>query len=361
MSNHLTIDARLAHASGIGTYIRSVVPRVIALMHEARFTLLGDPSLLTGLVPDTPRVQVRACDAPVYGVREQLTVPRLVPRDTTLFWAPHYNIPLLYFGALAVTVHDVNHLALPQCSRVRDWYAQLMFRVVCRRAGVVFCDSRFTEEELTRRASVPRRAMVVHLGVDRSWFQLPDSPSPLADPYFLFVGNVKPHKNLGRLLEAFAAARIGRHRLVIAGRREGFLTADDSVAASAAALGDRVLFTGQLSQSVLEQYIAACDALVLPSLYEGFGLPPLEAMAGGRAVAVSRAGSLPEVCGPEAIYFDPLEVGSITATLEALADRPIDSADVRARRRAWAARYDWDRCAAETVAGLRECAEERSS
>lgn len=112
-------------------------------------------------------------------------------------------------------------------------------------------------------------------------------------------------------------------------------------------------YEGVIPLAALQRFVAGCDALVLPSLYEGFGLPPLEAMASGRAVAVSRTASLPEVCGPYPEYFDPLHVGDIAAALERLAFRPPDREEDRAQRRAWARQFDWDICADRTAEALR--------
>ena len=131
---------------------------------------------------------------------------------------------------------------------------------------------------------------------------------------------------------------------------------DTRVHALAQPLGERVHCTGQVTQRELERYVTECTALVLPSLYEGFGFPPLEALACGRPVAVSRAGSLPEICGPEARYFDPLNVDEIAAALLQLARNPDDGEAARARRRAWARQFDWTRCATATLAALRRAA-----
>lgn len=350
--SHVTIDARMLALSGIGTYIREVVPRVIARWTDARFTLLGDVPALRELASGD-RVQHVACGASIYSIAEQAAVPRATPRDSTLFWSPHYNITLLHRGALAVTIHDVNHLALPQGSRARRLYARTLFGAVRRRAAAVMCDSQFTAAEFTRLVG-PRTLDVVTLGVSQKWFDLPTPPEESV-PYFLFVGNVKPHKNLPRLLEAFAqvASRLP-HRLVIVGRREGLLTADERAGELAAALGDRVEFTGFLAEPDLERRIAGCDALLLPSLYEGFGLPPLEALAAGRAVGVSRSSSLPEVCGPEADYFDPMDVRSIADSLIRLGTRVHDSPETRGRRRAWARQFSWDECARRTTSVLQQ-------
>jgi glycosyltransferase involved in cell wall biosynthesis len=347
--------------SGIGTYLRETLPRVVARMPDVDFTVLGDPATLRPLLGDDRRVDVRPWRTPIYTVREQIEARRLLPADATLVWSPHFNIPLGWRGPLVVTVHDVAHLALPQASLPRSLYARGMFEVVRRRASVLLCVSKFTEQEFRRRVGAPRRSVVSLEGVSARWFQLAP-PAATGTPYFLYVGNVKPHKNLGRLIAAFArvASRIP-HRLVIAGRRDAMRTIDHDVARLAATLGERVELTGYVAPAALEQLVAGCDALVLPSLYEGFGLPPLEALASGRPVVVSNAASLPEVCGPEAEYFDPLDVEDIAHALVRVATRPPDSDEIRGRRRAWARRFDWDDCAcliarelqAITVSGAR--------
>lgn len=353
MTSHVTVDARMLGSSGIGTYLEELLPRVLAGWPDARFTLLGDVPAIGAVVP-AGRAELRDCGAPIYSVGEQLALSRLIPGDTTLVWSPHYNIPLLHRGPLAVTVHDVNHLVFPQPSLAKRMYARLMFAEVRRRAAVVLCDSEFGAADLRARVGEPRALSVVPLGVGESWFRLPEEPSPLDAPYLLYVGNVKPHKNLARLIEAFAGiVDQCPHRLVIVGRREGLRTADGASEAQASALGDRVVFTGHVGRPALERYIAACDAMVIPSLYEGFGLPALEALACGRAVGVSRAASLPEVCGPMADYFDPLDVHSIAASLRRLALRAPDTPAEREARRAWARRFDWDASASATVAALK--------
>lgn len=347
------MDARMLGTAGIGTYLAEVLPRVVALMDDTVFTVLGDEPTLVTLLEREPRVRIRPWAAPIYSIREQLDVARLIDDDAALFWAPHFNIPLAWRGPLAVTVHDVAHLALPQSSIARTLYARTVFATLRRRASVLLCDSAFTESEFRARVGAPRRAVVCHLGVDERWFELPVPNAPVT-PYLLYVGNVKPHKNLGRLIDAFTriAPKIP-HRLVIVGRSDGMRTIDRDVASRARSLGGRVELAGYKSPAELEQCIAGCAALVLPSLYEGFGLPPLEALACGRAVAVSRAASLPEVCGPEAVYFDPLDVADIASAIERLAVRPPDTSTDVERRRTWARRFSWDTCARIVASELR--------
>jgi glycosyltransferase involved in cell wall biosynthesis len=339
--------------SGIGTYIEELLPRVIEAWRGAQFTILGDPQLLPRIIPPSARVDFRRFDAGMYSAREQVDFMRVIPRETDLLWVPHFNVPLLYKRAMAVTVHDVFHLASADVPRLNRLYASLLFRSVIRNAAVVLCDSAFTAAELRRLVGEPRHLKVVPLGVGGQWAKLPPRLPSTQAPYLLVVGNVKPHKNLKRLVAAFArAAEAIPHRLVIVGRREGLRTLDTEVEALAEGLGARVEFTGFVSRAVLEQYVANCAALVQPSVYEGFGLPPLEAMAAGRPVAVSSAASLPEVCGPEAEYFDPFDVDSIADALRRVVQPAAQAADAVARRMEWARRFDWDACAAATSTEL---------
>ena len=347
MSEHVTVDARMLGSTGIGAYVEHVVPRVIARWTTARFTLLGNPLDLADFANDD-RVTVRRFDAPIYSLREQALYPLVTPRDTDLFWAPHYNMPVAWRGALAVMVHDVIHLALPPASVAQRIYARRMFAMVRRRAEVVLCNSRFTAADFRARVGEPRALGIAPLGVDARWFMLDSVPAPPI-PFFLYVGNVKPHKNLPRLIAGFSrVADIIPHRLVIVGPRDGLRTLDHAAAVAAQSLGDRVVFTGRLDHATLERQMATCHALLLPSLYEGFGLPALEALAVGRPVGASSSTVLPEVCGNEADYFDPLDIEAIAATLQRLAALDPDDPVASAHRRARARTFTWDRCAEVT-------------
>src|SRR5207237_7264853 len=122
------------------------------------------------------------------------------------FWSPNYNAPVASRGRLVVTVHDACHLALPHLldGALKARYARVMFANVKRRAAHVICDSKFTASEITRLTGLaPEKMTVVYAGLSPSWRDPSTAARPVAAPYLLFVGNVKPHKNLGRLLRAF--------------------------------------------------------------------------------------------------------------------------------------------------------------
>jgi glycosyltransferase involved in cell wall biosynthesis len=345
-------DLRMLDSSGIGRYLRQVVPRILA-GGDRSFALLGGiPRMEAAGLHSAGSTRLITASAPIYSIREQLELRAVTPRDTELFWAPHYNIPLLRTGKLLVTIHDVLHLARPEFTggRHRLLYARAMFAALRRRASAILCDSCFTADELVRHAGIDRaRITVVHPGVDRYWADPVSGGSPHPRPYLLFIGNIKPHKNLRRLIRAFGSdADVVVHDLLIVGRREGFLTGDPGVAGEATRLGSRVRFTGEVDDATLRTYLAHADALVFPSLYEGFGLPPLEAMAAGCPVLASDAGPMPEVCGDAALYFDPRDEAAIAGAIRRLVDSPALAAELRDRGRARAQMFTPDAAAEGT-------------
>lgn len=349
----ITVDARMIQASGIGTYLQNVLPRIIAARPDWHFDLMGRPEEMQGQAWGPAHVSVIPFDSAIYGLAEQVQLAVRTPRDTDLFWSPHYNIPLGHRGRLLVTVHDLCHLALPHLVKGahRRAYARFMFSAVKRMASRIVCDSEFTNGEFRRLVGWGEHLPVtVHLGVGPRWFSLTANGRPHPNPYILFVGNVKPHKNLATLVEAFGRIVSSvPHDLLIAGKESGFITADRASRHAAAALGERVRFTGELARESLEQLFLHADAFVFPSLYEGFGLPPLEAMACGCPTIVARAGSLPEVCGDAALYFDPTSSEELASVMVHLLSDVNLRQGLAERGRCRAARFPWDRCATQTL------------
>ena len=316
----IAIDARMIRSSGIGTIISSIAPRLIARNRDWRFRLLGNPEVLRAFSwTAAPGVDIVPFDAPIHSIAEQLRFPAGALKQSDLLWSPNYNIPLRWPKPLLVNVNDMAHLALREMfgSIAKQSYARLMFRLVRKRADAVAYISSFTAKEFHHYVGSPHGSeFVVPCGVEDAWFEAGPTRQRRIRPEILFVGNVKPHKNLGRLLDAFAlvAADIP-HDLVIVGRKEGFITGDTAVLERIAGFDGRVRFTGYLPDTDLRELYRSADALVLPSLYEGFGLPPVEAMAAGCPVLVSRRASLPEVCQDAALYCDPLDTADIATNL----------------------------------------------
>lgn len=351
----VTVDARMLHSTGIGTYLRALLPRVIARLPEARFCLLGEPvSLAAAGLGGTERVSFREFRAGIYSAGEQPGLLFRTPRATRVFWAPHVNAPLAGPGRLVVTIHDVFYLDPPPGARARwdkELYLGAMLRGLRRRAEGVLCVSAFTRDEVL--AKVGEFGCPLHVvpnGIEPAWFERPPGPSPHAGPYLLYIGNLKPHKNLPRTLAAFAqiAERVP-HDFVLVGPGECEALRRELPAGIAA----RVRFAGLLDETGVKSYVAHASGLVLASLYEGFGLPPLEAMALGVPALVSRAASLPEVCGDAALYCEPTSVADIANGLVTLLTDEAARARLRERGFVRARELDWDTAAERTSAVLR--------
>jgi glycosyltransferase involved in cell wall biosynthesis len=350
-NQRITIDMRMLHASGIGIYLANLVPLVMELLPHCRFSLIGNPEELAPIAAGQARAEVIPCTVPIYSVSEQLEIRRITPADSAVFWSPHYNIPLFCKARLLVTVHDVFHLSMSHYLKGAHQriYAKVMFHTIMRKAAAILCPSKYTVTELIRMTGYRRDNIhVTYNAVDPAWFEV-ERQAPLRErPYLLFVGNVKPHKNLKGLIQAFETLRdtIG-HDLVIVGKKEGFITADDDTLTRAGS--GRIMFTGYVEDSELRRYVAHADALILPSFYEGFGIPPIEAMACGCPTIVSACSSLPEVCRDAALYCNPYDHLDIAARItELLLDRELRD-EMAAKGRRHAQQFTWQASAATTA------------
>lgn len=351
----IVVDARMIASSGIGTCLRNSLSRIVQARPEWRFTLLGDRERLTNL-DLRESCEIKHANAPVYSLTEQVAFARLDLRRADLFWAPHYNIPLVPMRRLVVTVHDVMHLTQPEYRNrwLRRGYATTMYAAVRRRASAIICDSDFTRREFARVVGTGPTTHVVHNGVHPSWFDSSrvDQRAVSTRPYIVFVGLAKPHKNLVGLLRAFAMIhdRVPHDLVIVGSRRDALRTSDRRIEEASAALGGRVRFTEHLELSALQQCVGHADVLVQPSLCEGFGLPPLEAMAAGTPCLVSRIDPLVEVCGDAVRYCDPNDPTDIARRLLELLESPEARQQLSARGPERARAFSWDESATATLA-----------
>lgn len=350
----LTADLRMYRHSGIGRYLQSLFPLLLPRLEADRVRVLGRRSVIGDAAwLGDGRVELAETREPIYSVGEQMLGLRGGYRETDLLWVPHYNAPLLYSGRMVLTIHDVAPIAIPEIlgNAVKRAYARLLIERATKRAAEIVCVSAFTRNELETRLRVPtEKITVTPLGLDEDWpANAPPHEEADGRPYLLYVGNVKPNKNLGLLLEAFKRVKERLpHRLVLVGRMRGFGTGDEAVIAQAEAMRERVRFAGEVSDEELRSFYAGSAALVLPSRYEGFGLPVLEAMQMGCPVLASTAGSLPEVGGDAALYFDPHSAEELAACLLRVMDTSaMDSLRVRGRQRVRV--FSMERCAEQTA------------
>ena len=256
----------------------------------------------------------------------------------------------------AVVVHDlvafveaVRDTAQASAARIE----RATIRPAVHRAKALICVSAATRRDLVERyPQAAPRAHVIPLAAS-PLFAAPTAPRALERPYVLAAGTLEPRKNLVRLIEAWAAlpeaVRDG-HLLALVGPRGWDL---DATLAAASARPQDVRLLGFVDDAELAALYAGCACFVYPSLYEGFGLPVLEAMAAGAPVVTSTVSSLPEVAGDAALLVDPLDVRGLRDAIEALLTDPARAAALRESGRARAATFSWERTARETRALLR--------
>lgn len=292
---HLCVDARLYNASGIGTYLKGMLP----FLQKYTLTLLVN----TPLPIDARQIPMKSG---IYTLKEQFELPLKIPR-CDLFWSPHYNIPLLPIRARKrlVTIHDVYHLAhFSTLTLQQKLYAKVMVKAALRLSDAVVTVSQFSADEIATYAFCPKNLTIVpptplKMGKGEPIEGLPNR-------YLLFVGNLKAHKNLKRLFEAHAHLE-NPLPLVVVGKDFGEIP-----------LPPHVHYAGYVPDAALPTLYSGAEMLLFPSIYEGFGLPPLEAMACGCPVLAARAASIPEVCGDAAQYVDPYSVDSMRKGIEHL-------------------------------------------
>jgi glycosyltransferase involved in cell wall biosynthesis len=256
-----------------------------------------------------------------------------------LFFSPGYNSPLLCRSPFIFTLHDLNHIDRPENSSLlkRLYYATVLKRA-CRRAASILTVSEFSRGRIIEWSGVPPEKVVnVGCGVDPEYHP-GVMPYEFPFPYLLCVSNRKRHKNEFRVIEAFAKARIAaRMHLVFTGK----CTAELKDYIDRYNVGSRVRFVGMVPDAQMPSLYRSAEALIFPSLYEGFGLPLLEAMACGTPAVTANSSALPEVAGDAALLVDPTSVEQITRAIEQLVHDGALREELREKGLARAAKFRW--------------------
>ncbi len=262
---------------------------------------------------------------------------RLHPRA---FFSPGYNSPLGWAGEFVFTLHDLNHLRVPDNSNIlKRAYYKYIIRPACHRAAAVLTVSDYSKREIAAWAGIADERIVnVGNGVGFPFVCSGDAYS-LGYPYLLYVGSRKPHKNLSRLLQAYARSGVQRDvYLLLTGSPDAQTRADTA----RLAIGEQVKFLEVPDNQLLASVYRGATGFLFPSLYEGFGLPPLEAMACGVPVLTSNVCSLPEVVGNAAILVDPLSTEDIALGIRRLTQETELREQLRHRGLARAQALCWD-------------------
>jgi glycosyltransferase involved in cell wall biosynthesis len=354
------IDARKLHDYGIGTYVRNLLNELARQDDDAEYSLLCAPADVEAVRALGPRFQPCVIRAGNYSVAEQWSVPWALARSRLdLFHAPHYVVPPLTTTRFVVTIHDCIHLRFPQYlpSRAALYYAKTMMSTAARRSRRVLTVSQASKEDILHYLKIPaEKVEVIYNAIDT---RLTGEPTPedvarvrerflLTAPFVLYTGNIKPHKNVDRLIEAFSLLRKQSSadvKLLIIG---------DDVSkypnlrrlVHRFQLHQHVRFLGFVPDATLAVLYRLASVFVFPSLYEGFGLPPLEAMAAGAPVITSNVSSLPEVVGDAALLIDPMNPADIAGAMARVLNEPALRDDLVRRGRERVKAFSWERSVA---------------
>ncbi len=357
------LDARMIRHSGIGTYLRGLLSGFEGNAFFEKFKL--GLSLPDSLSSEAKGKAISRFNAPIYSLNEQVSYPGQLKR-CRLWHAPHYNIPLTPIPRgtrLVVTVHDLIHWIFRDrfFSPIQSFYAQVLLKQVVKRADRIIAVSRRTQEDLIQYFNAsPEKIDVIYEGVNEDYF---DSMSPeevqkilasyqLPTSFFLYVGLLKPHKNVNRLISVFQKLRKAgkiRSDLVIVGKKDVRYPRGHKLVQNLRTGGGVHYITEVRSSCELKALYASARALVHPSLYEGFGLTVLESMAAGTPVICSNAASLPEVAGEAAYFIDPYSDASLEKALVRMEEDESFRTSFAQKGQKQSRKFSWKKSADETI------------
>ncbi len=361
------IDARIIayRRGGIANYVRHLIPALAALDPETDYRVLRHRRDRTRSEAE-PNVRRATVWTPCHHRLERWALGvEITPLRLDLLHSPDFIPPAFGARHFVITVHDLNFLYYPQfltAESLRYYNDQIAWAVA--HADHILADSEATRADLIRLLHVPpEKVTTVHLGIDPVFRPLPPDPVRetlarygLTPGYLLFVGTLEPRKNLPGLLTAY---RILRDRvkpsspLVIVGSR-GWLYEEIYARVESLRLENHVRFVYDVADDDLPALYNGAALLVMPSFYEGFGLPALEAQACGTPVVISDRGSLPEVAGAAAVTVNPDDPEDIAAGIARVLNDPDLQAALRAAGPAHAARFTWEQAARRTLSVYRQ-------
>lgn len=377
-SSRIGIDARFYGplGKGLGRYTQEIVDRVTTLDRKNYYVVFLSHKNFDEFVSENPRVKKVLADVHWYGLAEQIIMPRLIAQEKIdLMHFPHFNVPIFCPTKFVVTIHDLILTKFPTTRAstlgpVKYFLKNIAYRFVINRAiqrsEKVIAVSHYTKDDIISQFNVdPKKIIMIYEGVagledstDKRYAAKLKSAEILSgycilEPYLLYVGNAYPHKNLEMLVIVFLKLRkkFSDLKLVLVGRDDYFYLRLKEFAQKESSLKDfeAIIFPGYVPDEDLQTLFKHAALYVFPSKYEGFGLPPLEAMSYGCPVVSSNATCLPEIMENAAIYFNPHDEKTIVSVIqEILSDQFLRSELVK-KGYEQIKKYNWENAAHQTV------------
>jgi len=364
----IAIDARAWAWAGVGRYVRNLITGLAEIDRKNTYIILIGPEDLplwqeNAFVQRTDNFSVKTVDSSYYTWREQVIFWQQAKRVRADLWHfPNFNVPVMFRQPYVVTVHDITRFIFPgqrqQGLLKQIVYEQVFKRAVEQAAGAIFVSNATCNELNALPINAPVNTKVIYEGVEEQFYQkISDTSREKIEKmlnkrnYLLYVGVWMNHKNLPRLLEAYANIAI-KHKnidLVLTGNAmPGFVDAK-KLAQRLRIDPGRIKFVGHIKDQLLPALYAGAAMLVFPSLYEGFGLPAIEAAACGTPVITANVTSLPEVMGKGAAFVNPENKADIERAIELVLTDNIYRQKLIMFGRNQAKRYLWENCAKQTL------------
>lgn len=305
----ITIDCRMLEASGIGVYLRECLSWLLKSPNQ--FLLLGEPGKLKSFAENAVNAAVIECKVKTFSLRELLFFPRKILQkinSSDIFYSPFFNIPGGIRVPVYITIHDIIFPDMPGITSPTGLFIRMWFlKRAAKKSKKIFTVSRFSKSRIEYHLGTEKPVTVTHSAIQPAFLSYNAGIQDFTkEETIVFVGNIKKHKGLDCLLEAFSLARIKGvpHRLIIIGSRDNFRSSDNDFLQKIDSLDTgAVVFTGFISDEELMKRLASAALLVQPSLYEGFGLPPLEAMVLGTPALISDIPVFKEIYGDFPVTF----------------------------------------------------------
>lgn len=368
------IDARLysTRYTGIGRYVKELIDHLLEIDQENEYILFFNDPEYAAYLPPNARVSKRRVRADHYSLAEQTSfVSDLNREELDLAHFTHFNMPVLYKRPAVVTIHDLSISKFPEMMKRKGVLQRMAYTYTIKNAVKVakrvICISENTKEDaISMLGTDVQKIRVIYEGVAAEFQPITDA-TKLADiqkrlnitkPFILYVGNFRIHKNLETLIRAFNLVR-NRHgldgQLVLAGDAS---QAGPEIEQAIHSLGldAHVLRPGYVADEDLPALYSAARVFAFPSRYEGFGLPPLEAMACGTPVVAANTSSIPETLGDAALFTAAEDADEFAAQLAKAFGEESVRTDLRARGLARVKRFSWRKMAEEVLAVYKEAA-----
>jgi glycosyltransferase involved in cell wall biosynthesis len=355
------IDARFysPKATGIGRHVSELIAHLAHLDAQNQYTIFLNEKNFEAFHPPGKNFSAEKTTAPHYSWHEQTLFLRQIQRHAfDLMVFPQFNVPYFYRGKYTVTIHDLTIHFYPgkKANRLKHFLYKKIIQNAAKKSTHIFAVSENTKKDIIEHLGTPsEKISVTHNGVSSQFQPEKDieklkkfrKKHQLPEKYFLYTGVMRCHKNILGLVRAYAAFLSQnppeRIDLVLAGPKDPLYTPEIESEIKKLKISDRVHLTGFFPESEFQNLFTASHAFIFPSFYEGFGIPPLEAMQCDIPVACADTSSLPEICGSAALFFDPHDKTSIVHALQKIAFDPTLRRQLIVKGRSQWKKFSWDR------------------